>query len=103
MRKMMLVFGVAVAFSIAGCSTTTDRERTIQNLDHNDGQAVVIYQESEVTTTRDLFSTDRTGETKDQRYATCEEENGTLNCQSLPIMIDGEPLSTTETESNNPF
>lgn len=88
---------------IAGCSTTHDRARNVQSLDSHDGQAIIIYGETERTTTRTPFSTDSSGVIKDQRMAVCEESDGQFACSSMPIIIDGEELSISETESNMPF
>lgn len=71
---------------IAGCSTTT--VRSIQEMESHNGDLVLKY--GEVKYKQSLFSTELVS--NEQKVANCTKSDEELDCKSLKVTIDGEPL-----------
>ncbi|QQD22706.1 hypothetical protein [Venatoribacter cucullus] len=86
MNAFRLFTATAALTLLAGCSTTT--YRSIQEMESHNGNLVIKYGETVVK--KELFSAKITS--TNQKVAQCDQSDNDLNCTSLNITIDGQPL-----------
>lgn len=82
------IVGFSLA-ALAGCSTTT--YRSIEEMEIGDDKFIIKYGETVVS--RGPFNGGIIS--RDQKFAKCNEQGGSLQCTNLPIFIDGTPLVNT--------
>jgi len=86
MKKLNLLGFALLVSVLAGCSTTT--VRSIQEMESHNGDLVLKY--GEVKYRQNLFSTELVS--NEQKVANCKQTAEELDCKSLKVAIDGEPL-----------
>lgn len=86
MKKLNLLSFALLVSVLAGCSTTT--VRSIQEMESHNGDLVLKY--GEVKYRQNLFSTELVS--NEQKVANCKQTAEELDCKSLKVAIDGEPL-----------
>lgn len=95
-KKIAVSLLGAGALLVSGCSTTT-ASKNIQAIGTSGDRDAVVYNEVEITQRKDILAlltgAVPTREVKDQRVAFCDKQSGTYDCKSLPIQIDGEPMT----------
>lgn len=86
MKTFKILAVAALASVVVGCSTTT--VRSIQEMESHNGELVLKYGETKFKQT--LFSTELVS--NEQKVANCTKTEQELDCKSLKVAIDGEPL-----------